>query len=57
VFTALVEAVEEGGHAPPTQAGVIQRTAVARATLSKDFRLPRNIILEFDPENPIKIQK
>jgi hypothetical protein len=56
-FRALVEAVEEGGHAPPTQAEVIQRTGTARATLSKDFRLPRKTILEFDPENPIKIQK
>jgi hypothetical protein len=49
VFRALVEAVEEGGHAPPTQAELIQRTGMAQATLSDAFRLLREIISELDP--------
>jgi hypothetical protein len=57
VFEALVQAVEEGGREPPTQAELVQRTGMARATLSDAFRLLQKIILEFDPENPVKIHK
>jgi hypothetical protein len=52
VFAALVQAVEEGGHAPPTQAELIERTGIARATLSDDFRLLREIMTELDAQNP-----
>jgi hypothetical protein len=56
-FKALVQAVEEGRREPPTQAELLQRTGMAQQALSRDFRLLREIILEFDLENPIKIQK
>jgi hypothetical protein len=52
VFAALVEAVEEGGHAPPTQAELTERTGVARATVSDDFGLLREIITGLDAPNP-----
>jgi hypothetical protein len=52
VFAALVQAIEEGGHAPPTQAELTQRTGVARATLSDDFALLREIISGLDAPNP-----
>ncbi len=52
VFAALVQAVEEGGPAPPTQTELIERTGVARATLSDDFRLLREIITGLDAQNP-----
>jgi hypothetical protein len=52
VFAALVVAVEEGGHAPPTQAELIERTGVPRATLSDDFQLLREIISGLEAQNP-----
>jgi hypothetical protein len=52
VFAALVRAVEEGGPAPPTQAELVERTGVARATLSDDFRLLKEIITGLDAQNP-----
>jgi hypothetical protein len=52
VFAALVEAVEEGGPAPPTQAELIERTGVPRATLSDDFRLLREIVAGLEAQNP-----
>jgi hypothetical protein len=57
VFEALVQAVEEGGREPPTQADLMQRTGLARATLCRDFRSLREIILEFDPENWNEMRK
>ncbi len=52
VFAALIAAIEEGGHAPPTQAELIERTGIARATLSDDFRLLREIISGLEAQNP-----
>jgi hypothetical protein len=52
VFAALVRAVEEGEPAPPTQAELAERTGVARATLSDDFRLLREIMTGLEAQNP-----
>ena len=52
VFGALVQAIEEGGASPPTQAELIERLGVPRATLSDDFRSLREIIRELIAGNP-----
>ena len=52
VFTALARAIEESGHAPPTQAELTERTGIARATLSDDFRLLKELISELGIQNP-----
>jgi hypothetical protein len=44
VFGALVQAIEEGGASPPTQAELIERLGVPRATLSDDFRILREMM-------------
>jgi hypothetical protein len=50
VFAALVRAVESGGAAPPTQADLIERTGIPRATLSDDMRVLREIVSGFDAQ-------
>jgi hypothetical protein len=52
VFAALVAAIAEGGHAPPTQAELTERTGIARATLSDDFRLLKELISGLEAQNP-----
>jgi hypothetical protein len=52
VFGALVQAIEEGSASPPTQAELIERLGIARATLSDDFHSLREIIGELIAENP-----
>ena len=48
VFRALAEHVEEGGASPPTQAELVERLGIPRATLSEDFRSLREIIEELN---------
>jgi hypothetical protein len=51
VFEGLVQAIEEGGATPPTQAELIERLGIPRATLSDDFRTLREIVGEMTAEN------
>jgi hypothetical protein len=46
VFRALVGHIDEGGASLPSQAELVERLGVPRATLSDDFRLLRGIIEE-----------
>jgi hypothetical protein len=48
VFNALVQAIESGEGDPPSQAEMTEKTGIPRATLSDDFRLLREIVLELD---------
>jgi hypothetical protein len=47
VFEALVQIIEEGGASPPTQAELVARLDIPRATLSDDFRTLREVVGEF----------
>jgi hypothetical protein len=50
VFDALVRVIDSGAE-PPTQAELGEQTGIARATLSDDMRLLREIIAELNTQN------
>ena len=50
VFDALVRVIDSGAE-PPTQAELGEQTGIARATLSDDMRLLREIIAQLNTQN------
>jgi hypothetical protein len=52
VFEGLVQAIEEGPASPPSQAELVERLGIPRATLSDDFRLLGEIISSLIEKNP-----